>query len=322
MSEFADLLDELRCWETDRLRAARDAEMCEIRRREARVLALTKVLDERRAMPKDQAARDGESEATAKRKLDTARKLERLPHLGDAALNGQLSSEQLHPATDLADEDTDAEIAERAPKASPLDLQRMARARRVPSREDSLKRRERRSLRKWHDDHGFLCGRFELPMEYGGAEVESFFDQVAERMRPAKGEAWDSLEHRQADTLIGLCRLDAPVEGRDDEDRAAEPALAVRPTIVIDVPLNGPATLCGIPLPDEWVEAWRAEVNVQLRAVDEQGNPIAEGPTRKFVSDKRRRAVIRRDGHLSMARVQASAPAPGPPPRAVELGWE
>jgi hypothetical protein len=134
-------------------------------------------------------------------------------------------------------------------------------------------------------------------MEHGGAEVESFFDQVAQRMRPAKGEAWDSLEHRQADTLIGLCRLDAPVEGRDDEDRAAEPALAVRPTIVIDVPLNGPATLCGIPLPDEWVETWRAEVNVQLRAVDEQGNPIAEGPTRKFVSDKRRRAVIRRDGH-------------------------
>ena len=297
MSEFADLLDELRCWETDRLRAARDAEMCEIRRREARVLALTKVLDERRAMPRDQAARDGESEATAKRKLDTARKLERLPHLGDAALNGQLSSEQLHPATDLADEDTDAEIAERAPKASPLDLQRMARARRVPSREDSLKRRERRSLRKWHDDHGFLCGRFELPREHGGAEVESFFDQVAQRMRPAKGEAWDSLEHRQADTLIGLCRLDAPVEGRDDEDRAQEPTLGARVDLHVDIPLEGPATLCGQPLPDEWVAAARANARLHLQAVDAFGAAVGEGRARKFVSDKRRRAVIRRDGH-------------------------
>jgi hypothetical protein len=116
-------------------------------------------------------------------------------------------------------------------------------------------------------------------------------------MRPAKGQAWDALEHRHADTLIALCRLDAPVDGRTDEDHATQPTAAVRPTIVIDVPLTGPATLCGIPLPDEWVEAWRAEVNVQLRAVDQDGNPVADGPIRKFVSDKRRRAVIRRDGH-------------------------
>jgi hypothetical protein len=66
---------------------------------------------------------------------------------------------------------------------------------------------------------------------------------------------------------------------------------------VVDVPLDGPATLCGMPLPDEWLDAWRAELNVQLRAVDEHGIPIADGPTRKFVSDKRRRSVIRRDGH-------------------------
>ena len=136
-----------------------------------------------------------------------------------------------------------------------------------------MARRARRSLRKWRDDHGFLHGRFELPFEHGGAEVEAFFDQVAERMRPAKGERWASFEHRHADTLIGLCRRDTPVDGsrdgRDDEDRAQGPTMAARPTVVVDVPLDGPATLCGMPLPDEWVDAWRAEVNVQLRAVDD-----------------------------------------------------
>ncbi len=72
--------------------------------------------------------------------------------------------------------------------------------------------------------------------------------------------------------------------------------MAARPTVVVDVPLDGPATLCGMPLPDEWIDAWRAEVNVQLRAVDAHGMAVAEGPVRKFVSDKRRRSVIRRDG--------------------------
>jgi hypothetical protein len=294
---FAELLDELRCWETDRLRAERVRVISERRKLEAREFALTRVLDERRAIPADQAARDGVSEATARRQVETARALASLPNVAQAVLDGKLSAEQLAPVIELADEDTDAEWAQRAVQASPVALQRMARDRRVPTREDSQARRERRALRKWRDDHGFLCGRFELPMEHGGAEVESFFDQVAERMRPAKGQHWDSLEHRQADTLIGLCRLDAPVEGRDHEDLALQPTVSARPTLVVDVPLRGPAFLAGVPLPVEWVDAVRAEANVQLRVVDEHGSAVVEARSRKFVSDRRRLAVIRRDGH-------------------------
>jgi hypothetical protein len=90
-------------------------------------------------------------------------------------------------------------------------------------------------------------------LEHGGAEVEAFFDRVAEKIRPAKGQAWDSLEHRHADTLIGMCRLETPADGsgtgRCDEDRAQAPTMAVRPMFVLDVPLHGPALLCGIPTP-------------------------------------------------------------------------
>ena len=289
VSGFQDLLDELRCWETDRIRVECDAEMREIRRREARVLAMTRVLDERRALRPDQAAVDGVSDATLRRKVETARKLESLPALADAALAGELSTEQLHPAVELADEDSDAEVAARAVSASPMDLQRMAREQRRVSREESLRRRERRSLRKWRDDAGFLCGRFELPLEHGGAEVEAFFDRVAERMRPAKGERWASLEHRHADTLVALCRTDDV----ELQEAVAEFARCWWSTC----PSPGPRLLPACPSPTNGSTRCAVEASVALRAVSDHGEVLAEARARKFVSDKRRRAVVRRDGH-------------------------
>jgi len=119
-------------------------------------LAHTLVLDERDALAKDQAARDGETESKSQRKRKTAKKLEHRPNLGNAAMNGELSQDQLDPATDLVgDDEDDEEIAETAKRTSPLELQRMARERRRrAAREGSVKRRNRRALRKWRDDTG------------------------------------------------------------------------------------------------------------------------------------------------------------------------
>jgi len=296
VNEFRDLCDELRCWETDRLIVFRERALREARRQEGQALAALRVLDERDALAKDQAARDGLTETTAKRQRDIARKLEQLPHLGDAALHGDLSAEQLAPAAELADEDSDAEITATARRTSPLDLQKMARAERAePRREDSHARRDRRSLRKWQSADGFLCGRFELPMEHGGAIVEGFFDLVAERMKPATGEAWEPLDRRQADILLALCQMEA-AEGRAEDDRAQEATVGARVDVHVDIPLHGPATMCGVPLPDEWVDAARANARVHLRVVDDDGDVIHEERARSFVSPKRRRAVVRRDG--------------------------
>ena len=238
MDSFRDLCDELRCWSTEGLRAERERVMVERRKLRSRELALTRVLDERDALAKDQAARDGESEAQSRRKRETAKKLERLPNLGTAAMNGELSDEQLEPAADLADEDSDAEITERAKTASPVELQRMAREqRRRVAREDSVPRRNRRSLRKWRDDDGFLCGRFELPLDHGGAVVESFFDLVTAKMRPATGAAWEPLDRRQADVLIGLCQLEV-----DAEDGAESATVGARVDVHVDISLDGEAT--------------------------------------------------------------------------------
>jgi len=297
VSTFNDLLFELRCWDSDRLRVERERVIVERRKLRTRELALTRVLDERDALAQDQAARDGETEAESTRKRETAKKLEHLPNLGNAAMNGELSSGQLDPAADLADGDSDEEITERAKSASPHELQKLARdRRREQSRQDSMRRRNRRSLRKWRDDDGFLCGRFELPMEHGGAIVESFFDQVTNRMRPATGEAWEPLDRRQADILIGLCQLESDAEGRDENDRAREATVSARVDVHVDITLDGEATMCGVPLPDEWVDAARANARVHLRVMDDDGNVIAEDRARTFVSQKRRRAVVRRDG--------------------------
>jgi hypothetical protein len=300
VSRFNDLLFELRCWETDRLRAEREWVIVERRKLRSRELALTRVLDECDALADDQPAQDGETEVQARRKRETAKKLEELPNLGNAAMNGELSSGQLDPAADLADPDTDAEVTERAKRTSPLDLQRMARAQRAkPRREDSVARRTRRSLRKWRDDDGYLCGNFALPLEHGRAVVESFFDQVTARMRPKTGEAWEPLERCQADVLVGLCQLEADEvdrSGRDEEDRATNATLGARVDVHVDILLDGPATMCGVPLPDEWVDAARANARVHLRVVDDSGHVLHEDRARTFVSQKRRRAVIRRDG--------------------------
>jgi hypothetical protein len=218
VSKFNDLLFELRCWDTDRLRVERERVIVERRKLRTRELGLT---------------------------------LEHLPNLGNAAMDGELSSGQLDPASDLADRDSDADVTERAKHTSPFDLQRMAQ-RAKPRREDSVARRNRRSLRKWRDDDGHLCGNFALPLEHGRAIVESFFDQVTQRMRPQTGEAWEPLERRQADVLIGLCQLEADEaagSGRDEEDRATDATLGARVDVHVHIPLDGPATMCGVPLP-------------------------------------------------------------------------
>ena len=283
VTTFRELCDELRCQDTEQVRAGREEAIREQRKWRTRELAHTLVLDERDALAKDQAARDGETESKSQRKRRTAKKLEHRPNLGNAAMNGELSEDQLDPATDLVDDDEDdEEITETAKHTSPHDLQRMARdRRREQSRQDSVKRRNRRSLRKWRDDDGFLCGRFEIPMEHGGAIVESFFDQVVDKMRPATGEAWEPLDRRQADVLITLCQMEA---GADDN--ASEATVGARVDVHVDISLDGEATLGGVTLPEEWVDAARANARIHLRVVDDDGNVIAEDRARTFVSQK------------------------------------
>jgi hypothetical protein len=156
--------------------------------------------------------------------------------------------------------------------------------------EDARKRRDARHLRKWWDhDRGMLCGRFELP-DTDGAYLESVLDELVERMRPTKGQAWDTRDHRYADALVELCRAG---EHADPD----QPTLAAPVRLHVEIPLEGPAQLAGIPLPDEWVAAVRAQAQIELTVTDRVRTAVATARARSPISARRRAAVLRRDGH-------------------------
>ena len=93
-----------------------------------------------------------------------------------------------------------------------MDLQKRARQARKVTAADAQARYQARGLRIWREaELGMIAGRFRLP-DLDGILVEKVLDHMAEQMRPAKGEAWDSLEHRNADGFVELCRTYADVE--------------------------------------------------------------------------------------------------------------
>ena len=74
-----------------------------------------------------------------------------------------------------------------------------------PSTEDSRQRYEARSVRMWWTpDTGMLQLHGQLP-DVLGAKFEATIQQLTEQMKPAKGQRWDSFEHRAADALGLSC---------------------------------------------------------------------------------------------------------------------
>ena len=112
-------------------------------------------------------------------------------------------------------------------------------------------------------------------------------------MRPAKGEAWEPFEQRAARALMEL--VDEVTGGGAGTDQHV-PTRAARPLLQIAVPLEGPATVAGIPLPDARVEQLRANATIEPVLVDDDGIPLAFGRRFPGLSPKIVRAVLLRDG--------------------------
>jgi Domain of unknown function (DUF222) len=287
MFDVAGHLDGLRCWPTDRL-VARRAELVRVQR-EARVeeLAVVAVLDERGQIDPTVGC-DGESARTVREKLETARALESLPSIAAAAYAGDLSSEQLGSVVKLADEDSDAEWARRAPNVTATDLARLARTQVKPSLEEWQARQEAQRTRMWWQrDRGMLQVHSELA-DLLGARYEATITEIADGMRPPKGQPWARFEQRAAAALGVL--LDA---WENTEPRAG----AAKPLLVVQVPADGPAEIAGIPLPDAVIESLRANANIEPVLLDDTGTPVTVGKRTTALSPKITRAVLLRDGH-------------------------
>jgi Domain of unknown function (DUF222) len=141
----------------------------------------------------------------------------------------------------------------------------------------------------WTPDKGMLHLHGQLP-DVMGAQFEATIQQMTDRMRPPKGQPWDTFEHRAADALTALC--DRNLAADDDA-----PTLATKPLLVVQVPQAGPAEVAGIPLPDAMVEQLRANARIEPVLVDNDGMTLAVGTQTTALSPKIMRAVLLRDGH-------------------------
>jgi hypothetical protein len=259
MATYQDLVDELRCHPNEWLRAERSRVVGEQRRLRLREVAITTVLDERDA--RDPMPDASVPMSTQKATVEVARALVSTPALADAACAGRLSWEQLEPLTRIATPETDAEWAQRGPRCTPFDLQKLARRARKLTAEDAQRRYQARELRTWREpEFGMVAGRFRIP-ELDGILVERVLEHMAEQLRPAKGDPWDSLAHRKADALVDLCTNYADVE----------PTGAFKHTIVTHVRDDGSADCDGMEVAPARVNAMRPGANVKTRREDEHG---------------------------------------------------
>jgi len=143
--DYSALVDELRCHTTEWLEAAREEAVVERRRWRVRELAIIRVLDERGRVDDSLAGEDGISVRDVRGTRETARLLDDLPNIANAAHEGELSEEQLNAVTRLAEPEDDADWAKRARNTSPEDLHRLVRRKRTPTAEDGRKRRAART---------------------------------------------------------------------------------------------------------------------------------------------------------------------------------
>lgn len=234
--------DELRTHTTEWLRHERRAVVRAQQRLKARELAIVAVLDERDAASAPDAA---VSAKTARETIEVARALHDLPAIDDRAHAGEISWDQLKPLVEIATPATDAAWARKAPGWAPADLQRRARAGRLVTSADAAARREARELRWWDEpDTGMVAGRFRLP-DVDGVLVRRVFEDMTARMRPAKGEPWDSRAHRGADALVELCTKWAD----------ATPVRRSRPLVVLHRAAGGRGDVDGIPIADATLDA-------------------------------------------------------------------
>ena len=251
--------------------------MREQRRWRLRELGSPRVLDERGAIDDSWAQRDGVMVRDVRETVETARALAVLPAIAAVAAEGRLSDGQLVAVVKVANVESDREWAHRASQASPGDLRQAARLNAKPTAADGQARRAARELGFWWErDAGMLAGRFRLA-DVDGALFEGVINHLVDRMTPAKGQPWETRARRAADALVELAPNYADVEA------VSGPAIGFS----VQVPLEGPATIVGIPLPDAMVERLRAEAKIEPVLVDTDATPIATGraprPTRRRV---------------------------------------
>ena len=257
----------------------------------------------------------GESARTARDTVETARRFESLPEIAAAAYEGALSCgavERGHQAgrRGLRCGVGAAGTERGAGRAGAAGAQRVE----ADHARTRGQRYEARSLRMWWTpDTGMLQLHGQLP-DVMGATFEATIQQLTEQMKPAKGQRWDSFEHRAADALVSLC--DQPeVEGRDADDGTAAGAADPR------APASARRRSPGIPIADSLLEQLRANATIEPVLVDDDGIPDRRSgsASRRLTEDRAGGAAAR---PLPLHRqLRRHLGPPDPSPSTTVLGW-
>jgi hypothetical protein len=132
-------------------------------------------------------------------------------------------------------------------------------------------------------------GKWLLP-DVDGVLVDKVLEHMAERMRPERGEKWDTLAHRKADALVELAKLYG----------SAEPTGSFRYEIVNITPSDADATpraeVDGIPISIETVMSLLPAAKVRECRTDETGRTITTKRPRPALPRDVERHIKRRDG--------------------------
>jgi hypothetical protein len=150
--------------------------------------------------------------------VETARALPERPHLATAALEGQLSGEQLEDAVTVATPETDEAWAEAAPGWTASSLRAAAKNARVVTREEAVERANKLDASyRWQQMRGGLSLRAFFP-DVDGAVVAASLEAGAEKLKPAPGEPWEPFSKRCAEVILEA--LSRELEDRSDASRA------------------------------------------------------------------------------------------------------
>ncbi len=269
-------------------------------------------LDRRRAWRVDGATsmvawlvqRCGVSAATAREWVSAAAKLESLPKISAALARRKLSFDQVKPLVEVAQPETDAELAEQATRWSAKQVREFAIAARNQSDQQASGSYARRFLRFDDRRRGISAV---LPDEQFAVVKRSLLARAGLRRRDRT-----PFDQRAADALHEECKRDTEGPGGDRGGAAAEKGDAPesraggmrrhRPTVVVHADLallaggEGSAELDVLgPVSREVARRLACDAKVLVSADGPGGRSLSLGRTRRDPSDAQRMEIRRRD---------------------------
>jgi hypothetical protein len=292
---------------TSAVRALDDAAVIEVadalhRHIGAAQAALLQVIAEveRREAWRDSGARDlphwlsiryGMSWWKARRMIEAASALPRLPRTADALENGVLGIDKVLELVRFATPDREADLIDWAGESTCATVRRRADVEARAARGDTEELERDRSVRYWYEDGGRRFGlEARLPAAQG-AVVAQAITRATGRIPVMPGERdADLIEARRADALVAVCSQRLVLD--PDADRAT---VVVHASVDALEGRRNAETEHGAVLPPEALQRLACDARLQVVVEDPAGDAVRLGRTRREPSAAMMRQLRHRD---------------------------